>query len=224
MRYMICVLFLLLPAVAAAEIVHVGATDPATEGWYVWSGTSGYAGDDCWITDTWGHSQWRPVIAPSAADFAGDWFLIVDCRWVAGPKAESRATIFDGFRSKSVAFTWDATAAYYYQAGAGDTVLPGVDPTIRHEYRLDYTDADATMAISVDGVPLVQMESYQQNDTAGQYMLYFGDNNSAAVRSTMEWYGVGFNAVPSAIPEPAALVLLVIAVAGIVVYAWRRSR
>ena len=67
----------------------------------------------------------------------------------------------DGVNYKSTAFTWDATSAYYYQAGLGDTAIPGVDPTLRHLYRIDYTAADELMTISVDGSPLVTLESYQ---------------------------------------------------------------
>ncbi len=224
MRYVICFLFLFLPVVAAAEITHVGANNPADEGWYLSKGVTGYAGTDCWIIETSGYGQWQPQVAPSAADFAGDWFLIADVRWLAGPKAESRATILDGYHGKSTAFTWDETNAYYYQAGVGDTPIPGVDPTIRHSYRVDYDATAATMTISVDGESKAVLESYQQNDIgAGSYLLYWGDNNSGPY-SKMEWYGVGFNAVPAAIPEPTAFALLAIAACGLVAYAWRRSR
>ncbi len=222
MRYMICFLFLFLPAVAAAEIVHVGANNPADEGWYLSMGVPGYAGDGCWITETSGYSKWQPSVPLSAADFAGDWFLIADVRWLAGPKGESRVTLFDGYHGKSASFTWDDTNAYFYQAGTGDTILPGVDPTLRHEYRVDYTAADSLMTISVDGVSKMVLEEYQQNDVSA-YLFYWGDNNSQAY-SKMEWYGVGFNATPAAIPEPTAFVLLAIALVGIVAYAWRRSR
>ena len=88
--------------------------------------------------------------------------------------------------------------------------------------------ADELMTFSVDGSPLVTLESYQQNDTAGQYIMYWGDNFDEAggtVHSSMEWYGVGFNAVPSTIPEPAVWIMAAAVLGcGLIVYGWRRSR
>jgi len=223
--FSVCLVFCCLVSSADA-ITHYGATDPATEGWTNTKAPPGYAGTDCWITDTLGYSQWQPTVTPTAADFSGNWFLIVDARWVDGPVGESRTTIFDGVNYKSTALTWDEMAAYYYQAGFGDTAFPGVDPTVRHTYRIDYNAVAELMTFSVDNAPLIQLESYEQNDTAGQYMLYWGDNLGAAVHSQMEWYGVGFNAIPEPIvPEPATwILLLTTAVCSLIVYGWRRYR
>ncbi len=209
--WIVCVvLCCLVGGTARAEMLqHLGNTDPATEGWYVMSGVPGYAEADYWVTKTNGYGRWAPTGTAWQSYFADDWSLTVEARWVAGPLTESRATIFDGTHAKSTAFTWDSTNAYYYQAGLGDTAMPGVDPTVFNTYELQYRGDDLECDVLANGNIVTTLDDWTMNDiTPGQYLLYWGDNSGLGP-SEMHWREVTFrDYIPAAIPEPSTLVLL----------------
>lgn len=205
MLYVLC--FCALSARADTVIEHVGANHPGGEGWTLTAGVPGYAyGTEAWRTDTNGYSKWD-ALGLNASDFAGDWALTVEARWISGPAAQSRCTIFDGLRSKSTALTWDGDHAYYYVGGQGDTAMPGIDPTIFNTYQFIYRDDPGELQVRANGNLIDTLSGSRYNDTAGQYMLYFGDNCGGNFRSTLDWRYVGLGDAPApgptAVPGPA---------------------
>ena len=234
MRYVLflCVV-LFCGAVASADYLHVGNNNPATEGWKLITGTPGYAQEDYWVTDTYGYARWEPVVKPTVDDFLGDWMLTVEARWVAGPKAESRCTIFDGYRGFSTALTWDAGSAYYYQKTLADTPFVGVDPTQWNLYQIWYRPESQAIEFYVNGTLMDSLEPARQNVIAqDSYLLYWGDNNSQQPpnqnHSIMHWRRVEFlrdGIMPAMVPEPATVVmLLALAACGVLFWVLRRIR
>ncbi len=222
----VAVLVACLPVVANATIIreHVGATNPATEGWYLANGVPGYADGDAWRIATAGYGRYRPSApGPNAAWFDSDWSLTARVQHIAGPMAEQRLTVFDGQHGKGGAFTWDADTAYWYYKDTGDTPLPGTNPKEMHSYTFSYEQATGIGEIWYDDTLIDTLAPAEINDVSiGTFLVYWGDNNSQAF-SDMRWAGVTFRDeqfVP--IPEPSTIALLLIGFVALVMWRWRR--
>lgn len=212
MRYAwitLLVFVLWIPVASAESIIHIGDNNPVDEGWKVLSGVAGEPDtttEPSWRIITTGHGRYGPLEL-GEANFIGEWTLHVRAKWNDGAMAQQRVTIFDGYRGKSTAFTWDSLGAYYYVGGQGDTLIPNSFPDGGfHDYVL-VMDGD-NMVFAYDGLVFDTLEPARQNDIAlGTYLLYFGDNNGAPGISDMQYARVSLTNEP--IPEPSTLVLLV---------------
>ncbi len=223
MKWIVCMLIGCLCAPAyAASISHIGANNPATEGWLVMSGVPGYAENDYWVTETYGYGRWGPSGTAWQAYFAGDWSATIECQWAAGPVIESRFTIFDGAHGRSTALTWDGSNAYYYQASIGDTPMTAsvIDPSEWNTYDIHYRADDTEMDIYANDVLQATLDANTMNATnPGFYLMYWGDNNGGPY-SKMHWREVTLRDHIPEVPEPGTLVLLLCA--AIAFIAWRR--
>lgn len=225
MRYWILLLLVLIPASVSAEsILHTGSNNPADEGWYVMSGIAGEPDETTepsWRIATTGHGRWGPVEL-GEANFIGEWTLVVRAKWNEGAMAQQRTTIFDGYRAKSTAFTWDEFGVYYYVGGQGDTLIPNSAPDGNfHDMALVMEAGTDDMVFVYDGLVVDRLTPDRQNNIdPGRYLFYFGDNQGEPGVSDMQYAMVSLS--NEVIPEPATYAMLLMGALSVV--AWRRWR
>lgn len=227
MKYVLILLLLLVPAATlAATIEHIGTTNPADEGWRVFSGVPGqpdFDGEPNWrIQIAGGSGRWSPVEL-GEEHFTGEWAYSVRSKWNVGGTGDQRATVFDGLRSKSTAFTWSSEGTHYYRPDTGDTLIPNSTPDGLFHTATVVMDPDRgdSMVFMYDGVIVDIVPSDEQNDTDGRYLLYWGDGEGSLTRPSDQQYSYVYfgNEV---IPEPTTWAMLL--VGGLCFFLCRRRR
>jgi hypothetical protein len=212
------------PAHSTTIVEHIGANDPATEGWtLVQSGnavgtmsggseTTGSGSHDYWQVQDLsndGSNTYRRLL--SAPELSGNWTLEASLRIVDSPSSGTGIIVADGLNYWSFYLNNGSTGARDIN---GDLYQPIVMDTTDdyHNYRIQFSQngagtADDTADFFVDGNFIYTLGRSTVFALATTPFVLFGPTSTALI-STANFESVNFNDGLAPVPAPPVIWLM----------------